>query len=72
MNRLFSPIRIGNIELRNRIIFPPMTTGFEEKGEVTERITIAKANKAQKGQKRKSESFQPAAKAEVSEDKEPK
>lgn len=46
MNRLFSPIRIGNIELRNRIIFPPMTTGFEEKGEVTERsrnfyVTVA-------------------------------
>jgi 2,4-dienoyl-CoA reductase-like NADH-dependent reductase (Old Yellow Enzyme family) len=32
MNKLFEPISIGSVALRSRIIFPPMTTGFEEKG----------------------------------------
>jgi len=36
MNRLFEPIKMGSIELKNRIIFPPMTTGFEQGGVVTE------------------------------------
>ena len=26
MDPLFSPVRIGGVELRNRIVFPPMTT----------------------------------------------
>jgi len=29
-NVLFSPIKIGNLELKNRIVFPPLTTGYEE------------------------------------------
>ena len=35
MNKLFDPIRIGDVELKNRLVFPPMTTGFEERGAVT-------------------------------------
>ena len=47
MNQLLEPIRIGNVELRNRVVFPPMTTGFEDKGEITEQsinfyVSIAK------------------------------
>jgi 2,4-dienoyl-CoA reductase-like NADH-dependent reductase (Old Yellow Enzyme family)/thioredoxin reductase len=37
MNKLFESIKVSGIELKNRIVFPPMTTGFEEKGEVTEK-----------------------------------
>lgn len=29
--KLLEPIRIGNIELKNRVMFPPLTTGYEEK-----------------------------------------
>jgi 2,4-dienoyl-CoA reductase-like NADH-dependent reductase (Old Yellow Enzyme family)/thioredoxin reductase len=36
MNRLFEPIKIGKVELKNRIIFPPMTTGFEQGGVITD------------------------------------
>lgn len=35
MLKLFEPIRIGHLELKNRIVFPPMTTGYEEKGSIT-------------------------------------
>lgn len=28
--KLLSPIEIGNMKLKNRIMFPPMTTGYEE------------------------------------------
>ncbi|MFO7693976.1 MAG: FAD-dependent oxidoreductase [Vicinamibacterales bacterium] len=35
--RLFQPIALGPVFLRNRIVFPPMTTGYEEKGMVTPR-----------------------------------
>ena len=37
MRHLFQPIRLGPLTLRNRIVFPPMTTGYEEKGMVTPR-----------------------------------
>ncbi|MEI6669213.1 MAG: FAD-dependent oxidoreductase [Acidobacteriota bacterium] len=36
-NRLFEPVSLGPLTLRNRIVFPPMTTGYEEKGMVTPR-----------------------------------
>jgi len=26
--KLFEPIKIGNVELKNRIIFPPVSTNF--------------------------------------------
>jgi 2,4-dienoyl-CoA reductase-like NADH-dependent reductase (Old Yellow Enzyme family)/thioredoxin reductase len=35
--RLFEPVQLGPLTLRNRIVFPPMTTGYEEKGVVTPR-----------------------------------
>jgi 2,4-dienoyl-CoA reductase-like NADH-dependent reductase (Old Yellow Enzyme family)/thioredoxin reductase len=34
---LFEPVRIGRTELANRIVFPPMTTGFEAGGIVSEK-----------------------------------
>jgi len=37
MPSVFDPIRIGSLTLRNRIVFPPMTTGYEDRGEVTPR-----------------------------------
>ena len=36
--KLFTPIRIGKLEVKNRIILPAMGTGFAEDGEVTERM----------------------------------
>lgn len=35
--RLFEPASLGSVALRNRIVFPPMTTGYEEKGMITPR-----------------------------------
>lgn len=35
--KLFEPITIGKVTLRNRIVFPPMTTGYEEGGMTTPR-----------------------------------
>ena len=29
--KLLEPIKVGNIEFKNRIMFPPLTTGYEEK-----------------------------------------
>lgn len=29
---IFMPIKIGNVEIKNRIMFPPLTTSFEERG----------------------------------------
>ena len=29
--KLFEPIKIGNVQLKNRIVFAPVTTGYEEK-----------------------------------------
>jgi 2,4-dienoyl-CoA reductase-like NADH-dependent reductase (Old Yellow Enzyme family)/thioredoxin reductase len=34
---LFEPIDLGPLQLRNRIVFPPMTTGYEAQGQVTQR-----------------------------------
>lgn len=27
--KLLEPIKVGNIEFKNRIMFPPLTTGYE-------------------------------------------
>ena len=35
--RLFEPVRIGAVTLRNRIVLAPMTTGYEHQGEITPR-----------------------------------
>lgn len=29
--KLLEPIQVGKITLKNRIMFPPMTTGYEER-----------------------------------------
>ena len=29
--KLLEPIKVGNIEFKNRIMFPPLTTGYEER-----------------------------------------
>ncbi|NJD32479.1 MAG: FAD-dependent oxidoreductase [Gammaproteobacteria bacterium] len=34
---LFEPARLGPLALRNRIVFPPMTTGYESQGVITPR-----------------------------------
>lgn len=33
--KLFEPVTIGNVHLKNRIVFAPVTTGYEEKGAIT-------------------------------------
>ena len=30
-SRLLQPIQVGNLTLKNRIMFPPLTTGYEER-----------------------------------------
>lgn len=37
MSLLLQPIQIGPLTLRNRIVFPPMSTGYEERGAITPR-----------------------------------
>ncbi len=50
MKLLFTPVRIGNLEIRNRIVVPPMCTGFSsEDGQVTERMTRYYEEKAKGG-----------------------
>jgi len=49
MHRLFQPINLGPLTLRNRIVFPPMTTGYEEKGMVTPRSRTFYRNIARGG-----------------------
>jgi 2,4-dienoyl-CoA reductase-like NADH-dependent reductase (Old Yellow Enzyme family)/thioredoxin reductase len=46
---LFQPIALGPLTLRNRIVFPPMTTGYEEKGRVTPRSRAFYRNVARGG-----------------------
>jgi len=29
--KILEPIRVGNLTLKNRIMFPPLTTGYEER-----------------------------------------
>ena len=36
--KLLEPIKVGNLTLKNRIMFPPLTTGYEERdGSIGER-----------------------------------
>ena len=35
--RINEPITIKGVEFKNRIMFPPMTTGYEERGKIGER-----------------------------------
>ena len=34
---MLKPIKIRNLTLKNRVIFPPMTTGYEARGMMTEK-----------------------------------
>ena len=39
MPRLLDPLKVGSLELKNRIVMPPMGTGYADtKGEVTEKL----------------------------------
>ncbi|MBI2854772.1 MAG: FAD-dependent oxidoreductase [Chloroflexi bacterium] len=46
---LFSPIKIGGLELKNRIVMPPITTNFPDKGFVTDRLISYYARRAEGG-----------------------
>ena len=35
-SKLFQPITVGPLELKNRIMFPPLTTGYEKNGMISE------------------------------------
>jgi len=37
MNRLFEPVQLGSVRLKNRIVFAPVCTGYEERGMITPR-----------------------------------
>ncbi|GAI40098.1 unnamed protein product, partial [marine sediment metagenome] len=48
--RLFEPVRLGQLELRNRIVMPPMGTGYgSEDGFVTEQLKDYYAARARGG-----------------------
>ena len=46
---LFEPLRLGKIELRNRVVMPPMTTGFARNGYVTDTMIDYYAARAEGG-----------------------
>ena len=33
-SKLLQPIQVGNLTFKNRIMFPPLTTGYEERDEI--------------------------------------
>ena len=35
-SKLLQPITVGPLELKNRIMFPPLTTGYEKNGMISE------------------------------------
>jgi 2,4-dienoyl-CoA reductase-like NADH-dependent reductase (Old Yellow Enzyme family)/thioredoxin reductase len=48
--KLFEPVKIGKMELKNRIVMPPMTTSFaSEMGTVTQRLVDYYAERAKGG-----------------------
>ena len=50
LKSLFEPLTIKGLELRNRIVMPPMGTNFAtENGEVTERMINYYAERAKGG-----------------------
>ncbi len=46
---LFKPIRIGQIELRNRIVMPALGLGYAVEGRVTDRLKAFYAERARGG-----------------------
>jgi len=50
MEYLFSPIKVGSLTLRNRIVMPAMHLGYgNDRGEVTERLTAFYEERARGG-----------------------
>ena len=50
LTRLFEPVRIGSMEIRNRIVMPPMGTCYcDEDGYVTERMKSYYASRSEGG-----------------------
>jgi len=48
MPTLLDPLKVGSLKLRNRIVMPPMATGFStQKGEVTDRLVKHYSNRSQ-------------------------
>ncbi len=47
--RLFEPITIGNIDLRNRLVMPPMSTNFSKDGFVTDEAICYYGERAKGG-----------------------
>ena len=47
--KLFEPARVGNLELRNRIVMPPMTTSYARDGFVTDTMIDYYAARAKGG-----------------------
>ncbi len=46
---LFEPIKIGNLEIKNRIVMPPVTDNFAVDGEVTDRMVNFYGERAKGG-----------------------
>ena len=40
--KLFSPIKIGETTVKNRVFMPPISTNLADKGYVTERLVLGK------------------------------
>lgn len=49
MNTLFEPVRIGRLQLKNRIVFAPVSSGYEEGGMITPRSKTLYATLARGG-----------------------
>ena len=51
LKHLFSPVRLGRMQLRNRLVMPPMSVNFgvDEEGMVTERHRAYLAARARAG-----------------------
>lgn len=47
--KLLSPIKIGNLEIRNRVVMAPMTNNFAQDGFITERMIHFYAERAKGG-----------------------
>ena len=41
--KLLEPLKVGKITLKNRVMFPPMTTGYENKDGSISTLHFAKA-----------------------------
>ena len=49
LNRLFQPITIGRVELKNRVVMTAMAIGYVHEGHVTQRLTDFLVERARGG-----------------------